>query len=108
MGRKKRVVRIDKTAVIKCPHCGKKSRVEIPKDRILGSWECTKCKNILITPLTKCCVICAFSNKKCSPSLTMEAKMKGLEIREKAPAKEKTLPSKTIILFDEKMLRASQ
>jgi len=56
-------------------------RAEIPKDSIINSFECKKCGQKTITPIMKCCIICAFSGKKCAPSSIMEAKMKGLEIR---------------------------
>ncbi|HIH43410.1 MAG TPA: GDCCVxC domain-containing (seleno)protein [Candidatus Nanoarchaeia archaeon] len=67
--------------MVKCPHCGSRSRLEIPKDSIINSFECKKCGQKTITPIMKCCIICAFSGKKCAPSSIMEAKMKGLEIR---------------------------
>lgn len=81
MGRRKRFIKISEKATLTCPNCSKNTRIKIPEDRILSSFECKKCKQVILTPVTKCCVICAFSNKKCAPSLIMEAKMKNLEIK---------------------------
>jgi len=78
---KKKSVTIPKNATIKCPHCEKSFRTNLPEDSIVNSLECKKCKTLIQSPRTKCCVICAFSNKQCSASAIMEAKMKNLEIR---------------------------
>jgi len=80
MGRKK-VIRIPKTATIKCPLCGARSRIRVEHDKQIYFFECKKCKQRIETPQMRCCIICAFSNKKCVPSLTAEARQKGLEIR---------------------------
>ncbi|MBU3913591.1 MAG: hypothetical protein KKB21_00425 [Nanoarchaeota archaeon] len=77
--RKKRVV-IPKSATINCPHCSKKSRVNLSEDTFLGILECKKCKQKIETPPAHCCVVCAFSAKRCPQSLVLEAKMKGLDI----------------------------
>ena len=78
MGRK-RIIKLPKTAMIKCPNCDKKSRINVPIDSLLNYFDCKKCKQKIETPIMKCCIICAFSNKKCSQSLIMEAK--GLRIK---------------------------
>jgi hypothetical protein len=81
MGRKKSTVKIAKIATVRCPQCGKNSRLDVPSDRIVSSFECKHCKQKILTPPAYCCIICAFSKKKCTPSQMMEAKIKGLEIK---------------------------
>jgi len=81
MGRKKSIIKIAKSATIHCPFCDKKFRIDMPQDGIINKVECKKCKQEIRSPITKCCVICAFSDKPCSASSIMEAKIKGLEIR---------------------------
>jgi len=82
---RKKIVRIPRTATIKCPGCGKKSRMKIPQNQqdSVQFFECKKCKQRINTPVMRCCIICAFSNKRCASSLIMEARAKGLEIRYK-------------------------
>ena len=79
MGRK-RVVRIPKSAVIKCPKCGKNSRLKMP-DESLYYFECKKCKNKLDVPQSQCCMLCAYGNTECAPVLKRQASSKNLEIR---------------------------
>ncbi len=80
MGRK-RVVKLSKTAMIKCPFCGIRKRELIPQNMCIYFFECVKCKQKVPTPPAKCCVFCAFSNKKCAISIKEEARARGLEIR---------------------------
>jgi hypothetical protein len=80
MGRKK-ILRISKIASIKCVKCNAISRRKVPEDSSPGFFDCDKCNERINVPVTQCCVICAFTNKKCVPSLKMEAKIKGLELR---------------------------
>jgi len=82
MGRKKTTIKLHQVVTIKCPNCGGKSKRNSPKDSSPQIFECTKCNRMIRTPLACCCIICAFSNKKCIPALMMEAKMKGLKIKE--------------------------
>jgi hypothetical protein len=81
MGAKKRIQKIPKRATIKCPSCHSSNRLEVPLDRIINSFECSSCKQTIKTPISDCCIICAFSNKKCPTNLKIEAKAKGLELR---------------------------
>jgi Zn ribbon nucleic-acid-binding protein len=81
MGRK-RIIKIPKTAAIKCPLCGEKSRIAVPREGTVYFFECKKCKQRVETPPMRCCIICAFSTKKCISSLLAEARQKGLEIRD--------------------------
>ncbi|MDP3882074.1 MAG: hypothetical protein Q8Q31_04340 [Nanoarchaeota archaeon] len=81
MGRKKSFVKISKVASIKCLNCGEVSKRKIPKDSSPQYFDCDKCGQRTQTPVASCCIICAFTGKKCTPSLMMDAKIKGLEIR---------------------------
>jgi len=80
MSRKKRVI-IPNSATIKCPHCSKNTRVSLFNDTYIGNLTCKKCKQKIETPPAHCCVVCAFSKKKCPQSLILEAKIKNLEIK---------------------------
>jgi hypothetical protein len=81
MGRRKTTVKISKTAIIKCSNCGEKSKRKVPLDASPQYFDCDKCNFRMQTPINACCIICAFTNTKCAPSLLMEAKMKGLEVK---------------------------
>lgn len=80
MGRK-RVMKIPKNVMLKCPLCLEKSKAIVSDERCPQQFTCPKCNQLVRNPITQCCVICAFSNKKCPYSLKMEAAVKGLEIR---------------------------
>lgn len=80
MGRK-RVLRIAKTAKIKCPKCSAISVRKVPEDSSPGYFDCDKCNSRINTPITQCCVICAYTNKKCVPALKMEAYRNKLEMK---------------------------
>jgi len=73
MGRKKKL-KIPKSALIKCPHCSKRSRVPVSENDGLYHYECKKCKHKLEIPASQCCLICAYSNKECA--LTLKRKFK--------------------------------
>jgi len=75
---KKKFLKIPKRIDIKCPNCDYIMRLEVREDNLINSVECKNCKNIIKTPVTQCCIICAFSDKKCPPNLKIEAKAKGL------------------------------
>ncbi|MEK6850771.1 MAG: GDCCVxC domain-containing (seleno)protein [Nanoarchaeota archaeon] len=81
MGRRKSVINIPKNAKIKCPHCGVVRLRKIPLDGSPQYFDCDKCNNRVQTPVTGCCIICAFTNKKCVPTLLMEARAKNLEVK---------------------------
>jgi peptide subunit release factor 1 (eRF1) len=81
MGARKRVQKIPQRVTLKCPKCHASNRVEVPLDRIINSFQCKNCKEEIRTPISSCCVICAFSNKKCPTNLLIEAKAKNLEVR---------------------------
>ena len=81
MGRKKRVAKIPKNVLLKCPICSMKSRAIGSIDNCPQSFICPKCNAEVKNPLTSCCVICAFSGKKCPRTLFAEARVKGLELR---------------------------
>ncbi len=107
---RKRVVKIPDSATIKCPHCGRNSRISLSEDRFLGNIECKKCKNKIETPPAHCCLICAFSKKQCPQSLIMEAKMKNLEIKREKNKEEKTRiePGKPLLLIDKSIINNQQ
>lgn len=81
MGAKKRIQKIPKRVTVKCPKCSANMRLEVPLEGIINSFECKSCKEKIITPISDCCIICAFSNKKCPLNLRIEAKAKNLELR---------------------------
>ena len=102
---RKKLVRIPRIATLKCPRCGKNQRVPVPEDSLLNFFNCNKCREKISTPISDCCVICAFSKKKCSQSLKMEAKIKNLEIKyEKQQEKPAKTENKTIFLIDKKII----
>lgn len=54
-----------KKANLKCPHCKHTQEVEIPENKCLAFAKCKKCEKLITPPDKKCCVICAYSDKKC-------------------------------------------
>lgn len=80
---KKSVQKIPSKVVLVCPHCGKGTTASICIDYSPQKYTCPKCKQEVITPITSCCVICAFSKSgtKCPRELYMKAKVRGWEIR---------------------------
>jgi len=61
---KKKIQKIPKIVLLKCPHCLKKTKALVSKDHCPQSFVCPKCNQTVVTPITQCCIICAFSNKK--------------------------------------------
>ncbi|MEM2956483.1 MAG: GDCCVxC domain-containing (seleno)protein [Candidatus Pacearchaeota archaeon] len=80
MGRK-RIIKIPKSVKIKCPHCGKKNLIKMPKENIYF-FECKKCKNKIETPQSQCCILCAYSNSRCYNELIRTAQRNELEVRQ--------------------------
>ena len=78
---KKRLIKIPKIIILKCPNCSEKSKARVDIKNCPQSFTCPKCSSLIRNNLMNCCVICAFSSKKCPRTLYMEAKVKGLEIR---------------------------
>jgi hypothetical protein len=78
---KKRVMKIPKNVLLKCPNCLKRNKAKVDIENCPQDFTCPKCNQIARNPITQCCVICAYSGKKCPRSLYMEAKVKGLELR---------------------------
>ncbi|MCX8158767.1 MAG: hypothetical protein N3D20_00505 [Candidatus Pacearchaeota archaeon] len=81
MGRKKSIIKIPKNVFLKCPHCSKRNKAIVDIESCPQKFVCPKCNKEVNTPIAQCCVICAFSNKRCPRSLYMEARVKGLELR---------------------------
>lgn len=52
-------------AKIKCPQCHYMQVIDIPESSCLPFYQCEECKNIISAPADFCCVICAYSDKKC-------------------------------------------
>jgi hypothetical protein len=50
---------------IKCPECSHFQEIEVPEGKCLPFYKCNKCQKIMSTPKDICCVICAYSDKKC-------------------------------------------
>ena len=78
---KKKIQKIPKNVLLKCPSCSQKNKAIVAIENCPQAFTCPKCSAEVRTPLTSCCIICAFSDKKCPRTLFMEAKVKGLEIR---------------------------
>jgi hypothetical protein len=55
---------VDK-AEIKCPECNYVQEIGIPEKNCLPFYICQGCKNVISAPKGICCVICAYSDKKC-------------------------------------------
>ena len=107
MGAKKRIQKIPSKVTVKCPKCGKNNRLNVPQDRILNFFQCTSCKEITTTPIASCCIVCAFTKKKCPINLKIEARAKGLELRysetkEKEKTNLQTNESKNTMVFSRK------
>ena len=81
MGRRKKIIRLPEIVTIMCRICGKTSKRKAPKDSSPQYFDCDKCKQRMQTPVNACCIICAYTKKKCVPSLIMDAKIRELEIR---------------------------
>ena len=78
---RKKIQKIPKNVMLKCPSCSGKSKAIVSVDNCPQQFICPKCDFEVRSPLTQCCVICAFSGKSCPRTLLMEAKVKGLELR---------------------------
>ena len=81
MGRKKTFLKVSSIAIIKCSQCQAISKRKVPVDSSPQYFDCDKCNFRMQTPITSCCVICAFTKTKCAPALKMEASIKGIELR---------------------------
>lgn len=56
-------------AKLKCPKCEFIEEVKIPEGICLQFHECKDCGELISTPEDFCCIICAYSDKKCGVSL---------------------------------------
>ena len=81
MPRKKTIQKIPKNVLLKCPFCSGRNKAVVSVENSPQQFVCPKCSQEVKTPIAQCCVICAFSNKKCPRTLFMEAKVNWLEIR---------------------------
>ena len=80
---KKRIQKIPSSIILVCPNCKKGTTAKVSTEYSPQKYECPKCKIEVRTPITSCCIICAFSKSgtKCPRELIMKAKIKGWEIR---------------------------
>jgi hypothetical protein len=83
MGRKKTVMKIPTSATLICPACKKATRAIVSIENSPQKYSCPKCKTEIKTPLTSCCVICAYNKtgKTCPRTMYMKARVAGLEIK---------------------------
>jgi len=70
-----RKLKIAASATFTCPTCHKNSRIKVPEKGTLYIFECKKCKSAIETHPSKCCIICAYTNKKCTPSVELHNNM---------------------------------
>jgi len=54
---------------LKCPACGFVEKVEIPENACMHMRKCGGCGRLMKTPEGYCCIICAYSDKKCPYSI---------------------------------------
>ena len=56
-------------AKIKCPLCEHVRDVDVPENICLQFYRCDNCGKQIQTPDNSCCLICAYSDKKCRVSI---------------------------------------
>lgn len=78
---RQRFLTLPKVASLICPACKKRCRRAVPSDSSPGYFDCDACGERTRTPLTACCIICAFTKTKCIPALRAEAFRKKLILR---------------------------
>jgi hypothetical protein len=78
---RRKFLKVPKTAIITCLSCGRKSKRRVPLDSSPMYFDCDKCNKRMNVPVTQCCIICAYTNKRCVPSLKIMAMKKGLELK---------------------------
>lgn len=80
MGRK-RIQKIPKRVNLKCPLCSRTNQIDLGKTDSLVSFVCKGCEAENKVPMSQCCIICAYSEKKCPYALKVEANAKNLQLR---------------------------
>jgi Zn ribbon nucleic-acid-binding protein len=68
---RERRLKVATAATLTCPNCSKRSRLKVPADSTIYSFECGKCKSKIETPPARCCIICTYTKKKCTPAVKM-------------------------------------
>ena len=53
--------------IVRCPECSNKQKMEIPKDRCIPFFKCSKCKKMIFARKL-CCVFCEYGDRKCPVS----------------------------------------
>ena len=52
-------------AIFKCPKCNAKEEIKVPEGKCLTFHKCKNCGELIQAPEGECCVVCAYSDKKC-------------------------------------------
>ena len=78
---KKRFEKVPKNVMLNCPNCSGRQRLAVSLESSPQNYICKNCEQEIQTPKTQCCVVCAFSGKRCPYSVKMNAFSKGLELR---------------------------
>lgn len=83
MGAKRSVQKIPSKVILVCPYCKKGTTANVSIENSPQKYTCPKCNQEVRTPITSCCVICAFSKSgtKCPRELYMKAKVRGWKIK---------------------------
>jgi Zn ribbon nucleic-acid-binding protein len=68
---RERRLKVSEIATLTCPICSKRSRLKVPIDSTIYNFECGKCKSKIETPPARCCIICTYTKKKCTPAVLM-------------------------------------
>ncbi len=54
-------------AILTCPDCGFKERVEMPTNACQHFYRCQGCEKVLKPKQGDCCVFCSYADVKCPP-----------------------------------------
>ena len=59
-------------STITCPHCGFKSKEQMPIDACQFFYVCKSCSKTMTPKAGDCCVFCSYGDVKCPPMQTGE------------------------------------
>lgn len=54
-------------SVLTCPHCGARTREQMPTNACVVFHECVECKTMLRPRAGDCCVFCTYGSAPCPP-----------------------------------------
>ncbi|CAN5690501.1 hypothetical protein BH23GEM9_BH23GEM9_14550 [soil metagenome] len=54
-------------SIIECPHCGAKTKEQMPTDACVYFLECPACKALFQPEAGDCCVFCSYGSVPCPP-----------------------------------------